>query len=181
MTGAEALPTSWSKTELLEVFQSAYAELRYYLESKLSNKQDAEDVLQDLFVKLSSMDDNADLNLKEPKHYLFRSASNMAINLQRRRNMIEKYDSEGFKSVENKTDAPPPESALESQQMADLLHQALASMPPKRRQIMLLLRFRGLTRAEIAKELDMSISAVEKHIVRGMMYCRDYIKKEAEQ
>ena len=81
---------------------------------------------------------------------------------------------------------PPQEAALEETVTFDVrgrrivvhnaeLGQAITYLPLRKREIMLLYFFADLTDAEIAKMLDMSISAVQRQRNRAVCWLRDFL------
>lgn len=67
---------------------------------------------------------------------------------------------------------PSGEPALEQlaidSQLLQLLQQALADMPPRTQQIFRLNRLDGLTQAQVAAQLGVSLSTVEKHLASAL-------------
>jgi len=74
-----------SKKLLVNLFHQNQPELMGFLVSKVSNIHDAEDILQDLFIKVSELDMKLSYNIEKPKSYLFTIASNMAIDYLRKK------------------------------------------------------------------------------------------------
>lgn len=64
--------------------------------------------------------------------------------------------------------APLPDRVLAGRQELELLSKILAGMPPLRRDVIVRRRLHGQSCAAIAKELGLSLKAVEKHITRGL-------------
>ena len=63
------------------------------------------------------------------------------------------------------------QAAISRQQLV-LLETALAELPPKRRAALVLYRFDNLSHAEIAQQLGISVSMVEKHVRLALDHCR---------
>ncbi len=168
-----------SKHQLVDLFHKNQQELMRFLISKVSNTHDAEDVLQDLFIRVSDLDKSLAYEIDKPKSYLFTVANNMATDSLRKnaRRSAHLSDSKCI-GIENTQTAPnTPDRILDAQQQAERLRVALSVMPAKRRQTFLLFKYRNLTRAEISVELGLSIHAVEKHLVRALKNCRDALQQ----
>ncbi len=168
-----------SRQQFTHVFHQHRREVLRFLTSKVSNAHDAEDVMQDLFIKISELDKRASLNIENPKNYLFKIANNMAIDHLRNKSRQNAYlfDAKTTDIDNPLVAASSPDRILDGQQQADLLRIALSAMPARRRQVFLLFKYRNLTRAEIAVELNLSIVAVEKHLVRALKNCRDALQR----
>ncbi|OUS25842.1 hypothetical protein A9Q99_20525 [Gammaproteobacteria bacterium 45_16_T64] len=168
-----------SRQKFTQLFHQHQHELLRLLSAKVSNVQDAEDILQDLFIKVSAFDNQSSKDIDNPKHYLFKIANNMALDFLRRKSRQTHYFSDEnvieFESTKAAVDSP--DRILVGQQQADQLRKALTAMPTQRRQAFLLFKYRNLTRSQISVELNLSIDAVEKHLVRALKNCRDALKR----
>jgi RNA polymerase sigma-70 factor (ECF subfamily) len=58
-----------------------------------------------------------------------------------------------------------------------MLHQTIDELPQSCRDAFILHKLRGLSYREIAQLLDISESAVEKHIIKGLKHCRNRLGK----
>lgn len=65
-------------------------------------------------------------------------------------------------------DAPLPDKVATDRQQFAMLRAALNKMPPLRRAVLVRRRIDNQSHARIAADLDLSIAAVEKHVVRGL-------------
>ena len=70
-----------------------------------------------------------------------------------------------------------PEAQSITEQKLDLVKNALQELPPLRRNVFKLRRIDGLSREEIAKQLNMSQESVKKHITRAMIQITLHIEK----
>ena len=178
---------------LAEAVEAYYDELLRFARKRTGSDMLAEDVMQDTWVRASKtsvvMPDN-------PRAYLYRMTGNIAIDHLRKRQSIS--INEGHYSVENvhddnswgggdwpEPDAQSPadsqtagvEDVVIAQQELAILVGAVKALPEPSRQIFLLYRGEGLTMRAIAEQLDMSVRAVEKHIARAMLHCRNKLRE----
>ncbi|MCA1935455.1 MAG: RNA polymerase sigma factor [Asticcacaulis sp.] len=65
-------------------------------------------------------------------------------------------------------DNPLPEQVLMHKQRLEAFTEALKDMPPLRREVLIRRRLHGETCSDIARSLNLSVDAVEKHITRGL-------------
>jgi RNA polymerase sigma factor (sigma-70 family) len=56
--------------------------------------------------------------------------------------------------------------------------EAVAALPKKCRQVFLLRKVHGLGHREIAERMGLSVSSVEKYLLRGIVDCRAYMEKK---
>jgi RNA polymerase sigma-70 factor (ECF subfamily) len=160
------------KKNILESFAASYGELLRHLSRRLGRDVDADDVLQDTFLRLQSIPVETDI--KNPRSYLFRMADNLATDHIRGRQSLERYFSpqEFPDSVDDKSS---PERIVDYRQRLGRLEQAISELPPRQRQVFLRHKFDGLSHAEIASELRITKSAVEKLVMKALAHLRDQL------
>lgn len=93
----------------------------------------------------------------------FRIAANLVIDHHRR---DRRYVAE--REEEPTSQMPLPDRILAGRQELAILKDALAAMPPLRRDVLVRRRLQGQSCALIARELGLNPKAVEKHITRGL-------------
>ena len=130
---------------------------------------DAEELVQELFLRLLR---RADLfALKNLDGYVFEAAANLA------RDRVRRQQARGGRhldidDIEAATDEPSPEQVVDGRKRLNLMLAALDGLPSRARTIIILRRFENLTYGQIAARLGISVSAVEKHMVRSMSALR---------
>ncbi|MDV6332307.1 RNA polymerase sigma factor [Asticcacaulis sp. 201] len=134
----------------------------------------AEDVLQDIYLKLSTQDIHTEI--REPLAFLFRMANNMYLNRLRGENSHRVRDTawrDLHPQAEHLPDAdatPSAETVVAARQELRAVMAALSTLPEKTQAIFRLHKFDGLTQPEVAKRMDVSISSVEKHLSRALKH-----------
>lgn len=142
---------------------------RFFLRRSTS-PSDAEEMVQDLFLRLMR---RADLmSLQNVDGYVFEAAANIA----RDRGRYEQARGQGLHVEINDAlaeyDAPDAEQIIAGRQRLKRMLAALDALPPRARAVVILRRFENLTYPQIARRLGISVSAVEKHMVRAMSALR---------
>ena len=66
---------------------------------------------------------------------------------------------------------------MEAQQTFGLYCEAVAALPEKCRQVFLLRKVHGLPHKEIAERMSLSVSSVEKYLLRGILECKTYVQE----
>ena len=148
--------------------------LKKFLARFLSQQQDIEDVVQETYLRAYKAEQDKEID--QPKAFLFRIAKNLALSeLTRKARQITDYiddiDSLALTGTE-----PTTEEEMEARQHIALYCEAVAALPERRRRACLLRKVHGLPHQEIAERLEISVSAVEKHLLKGMLACRAYIR-----
>lgn len=140
-----------------------------FLTRKLRNQEEAAEVAQETYLRLYKLKELDQVS--DTRAFLFQAASNMAVDQLRRKILHDKYVS----NEEQKADSPQarsPEQIVDGQQQLQRIYQAIEKLPLKCRQAFLLHRKSGLSYSEIAKEMDISVSSVEKYILQALVQCR---------
>ena len=102
----------------------------------------------------------------------------LAIDQLRRRTLYfrflnaEKNLSEGGEPVDSNAIAASPEKILAAREKLAYIYRAVDELPFKVKQAFLLHRHRGMSYQEIATEMEVSVSSVEKYILEALKHCR---------
>lgn len=159
------------RTRLLDLLLAHYEELASFLTRRFGSPATTRDTLHDTYLRLQRIQTVPALD--NPRAYLFRVASNIALDRVRVAQRDEqRLLSEDF-AADKASEAPPADVTMDRQERLHLLAQAIAELPPRRREAFLLHKIDGLTHAQVAARLGMSRSMVEKHIMKAMAHCRD--------
>jgi RNA polymerase sigma factor (sigma-70 family) len=137
--------------------------LHSFMRQRVANHADREDLVQETFVRLFSYEKP----ISNAKALCFAIARNLLIDHARsaRRVAVPLSD-------ELVCSKPQVDTIVAYRRAVTILAAALDRMPPLRREVFLRRRLDGLSTAEIALGLDMSLSAVEKHVVRAFQDLR---------
>lgn len=164
--------------DLNEIYTGMRDDLFRFILSKVKSADDAEDIVQHLYIQLIALTDEKLRSIENVRSYIFGIANLLALNhLRRQSKMNLRHVSEDVVEFERVDDVEDPERILDSRQTMDVLRVAIDDMPAKRRQVFLYYRFGNLSVQQISEELEMSVSAVEKHIVRALLFCRERMKE----
>lgn len=128
----------------------------------LNDKAEAEDVTQEALLRLWKI--AADWRQGEAKvtTWLFRVVANLCTDRLRKKRGV---DLDAI--PEPADDSPSAEQGLQETARASALHQALAELPERQRQAVVLRHLEGLQNPEIAEVMDISVEAVESLTARG--------------
>lgn len=133
-------------------------------------REDAPDLLQETFARYISRDAAADI--ADPGAYLRRTAGNLANDFTRHRQVERKY----FVGDGEAPDAPSSDASAEAlvddARRARLIAEAVASLPPRCREIFEMRVTQNLSQREIAERLGISRKTVEQHFHLAMERCR---------
>lgn len=150
--------------------------LERFLARKLENPADAAELAQEAYLRLYRLEHPEQLD--NARAFLFQVASNLATDQLRRRQLhfrflrIEGGDSSDASTPEQFSDATSPEQVLSSREKLARIYAAVDDLPDNCRQAFLLHRTSGLSYSDIARELGVSVSSVEKYILEALKACR---------
>lgn len=154
-------------------------QVRAFLIHMLSSVEEAEDLTQDTFVQVFR---KADRYQGEGKFqsWLFRIAGNLARSKLRRRKIL------GWVSFnpdfhDRADHGDNPATQLERKRDAEMVQGAMAQLPQRQRQALVLHRFQGLKYKEIAEAMDVTVPAVESLIQRAMGQLRNILLGKADR
>lgn len=156
------------------LFHQYSGELLRFLTAKLGCRDQAADVVQDTFVRIRCLKDLA--AVAQPRAFLYKTALNLTIDLFRRQR-IRSERIIPLDATEDMPSAMPRQDVeVEAKERVRLLHEAIADLPPKCRQVFLLHKFMDLPHAEIAVRLGVSKNMVEKHVMKALSRCRERVE-----
>ena len=144
--------------------------LRNFLFYKYGNKDQAEDLTQEAFIKL--WQNCAAVPIEKAKSYLYTIANNSSLNEIKHQKVMLQYEND-FTGL-NKTNENP-EFILEEKQFKDKLLKAIEDLNETQRIAFLMHRIDGKKYSEIAEELNISVKAVEKRIHLALVELRKTI------
>jgi RNA polymerase sigma-70 factor (ECF subfamily) len=146
-----------------------YDRLVRFLKRRSSSTEDAADLAQDAFARLSAVDL---AQVREPGSFLFTTALNLL--RDRARSAQARHAALTIPAEDAQLICPAPhaESVLDGEQRLRSLEAALRELSPKCRAVFVLFHFDDLSQREIADRLRISVSMVEKYVKHAMSHCR---------
>lgn len=149
--------------------------LRSYLRGTFPTIHDAEDVVQESFLRIWKA--RAAHPIQSTRAFLFRVARNVALD-RVRKNASTPVDAVGdlaaLNVVDERADAVDPVGRRER---LALLADALASLPPRSREVVILCKLQGYSYREVAVRLGISEKTVTEHVYRGAQRLGEALKQ----
>lgn len=150
--------------------------LRAYLIRKVPDGTDVDDIVQETYAKIISVQQNKPIH--SPRGLLFAIAKNLIRDLFRKRYaskvvpLGEMDDTVAF-SLED-----APHSRFAQADEIEILQSAIRSLPPKCRVIFLLRNYERLSYKQIAQRLGISVKTVEAQLAIGIKRCRKFFESK---
>ena len=166
-----------TRFKLLADFQHYWPEMAAYLTKSTGAREDAEDILQELSLRLMKLAPSHLASIDETRAYLYRSANNMKIDYYRktvtRTKGLSELQAAGIDSRSYTT-----HEVVENREMLEKLFEIVNELPLRCKQVFLLYRLRNLSQKDIAKDLGVSVNMVEKHIMKAHLYLHERMNEE---
>lgn len=162
------------ETPRFEALVSRYRRpLLRFFQRRSVGVEDAEDLTQEVFMRLSQRFSR--LHWGNPDGLVFTVAANALVDHERHQRSRQRG-----RHVEVDpalpADEPTAEAALAGRQRLARLVAALDDLHPNARAVFVLCRFENLTQAEAAARLNLSLSAIEKHMMNALAHLREVIE-----
>ncbi|MDI7776257.1 sigma-70 family RNA polymerase sigma factor [Asticcacaulis sp. EMRT-3] len=157
---------------LLNVYLEKRAMLVRYFTARTRERGVAEDIVQELYLKISAQDE--DYMVDNPSAFLFRAANNIWLNRMRGEGRDSRRNGQWHETTRQSmgdeviVDEPDAEARLAARQQLELVIKGVDALPERTRDIFRLHRFEGLNQAEVAQRLGVSKSTVEKHLCAAL-------------
>lgn len=152
--------------------------LRRFFEKRLGSRNgEIEDLVQEVFLRLAASPEIRPGERLEG--YVFRTAVNLLHDYHRRRGRRAAAAHEPYDEVlhGNPPDQATPERELLGEEAVERLVAALHGLTERTRSVWVLYHFEDLPHAEIARQLGMAQSTVEKHMRRANAHLLKYIAR----
>jgi len=133
----------------------------------LNNQEDAEEVYQDVFLKVNeALDDfRKEAHIKT---WIYRITSNACIDrIRKNKRRFKLFQQVSYQTVQQRSHDLNPEESLESREQQEEIHHILDLLPAKQKIALVLKSVEGLTQQEIAKSMNMNEKAVESLLSRA--------------
>lgn len=168
----EVINNVCDETVFTDFFKKHVKPLRNYLLYKFGDYSQAEDVAQNVFLKL--WQNCTDVPLEKAKSYIYTIAVNTSLNIVSHKNVILDYEKSNPSHDRNHEN---PEFLLEEQEFKTKLYATIENLPETQRVAFLMNRIDGKKYSEIAEELSISVKAVEKRIHLALLELRKIYHK----
>ena len=161
-----------SQSQFNHVFLAQRTSLLRTLERMVNNHSTAEDLLQETYLRVTRALSERDIDHLEP--FVFQTARNLALDHLRTRKihsrtMVDDVPQDVVQSVA--APASSAEDAAHAEQLLERLNVSLGELSPRQQQIFILSRLHGHSYQEIAEELSVSLSTVQKELKLIMTIC----------
>ncbi len=162
----------WFRREVLPL----RAQLHQYVRRILLNDAEVEDIVHETLVKVMTVNDWR--RVASPSAFLKTVARNLMLDLFRRRSIVPIHFVADMGTLNVIDETANPESTWIGREELRLLAELVAALPPQCQRVFTLRRIYGMSPPDIAAELGLSLSTVEKHLLKALRFCADGLARE---
>lgn len=174
---SQARDETAAQSALVSLYMAKRPELVRFFTARSASANEAEDIVQEMFLKLAKLKVGS---VDNPGAFLYRLGYNLMIDRMRsRRRSVLREDAfyqtarTGLPGGEDEADVAAPEAALYARQRLKRLVRAIDGLPPQCRRVFIMHKLEDYSYAEIADALNISRSAVEKHMISALRRLSD--------
>ena len=156
---------------LLSAYMERREDLLRYFRVRLRSDEAAEDLVQDIYLKIV---DRRGETIENPAAYLYRLGTNLMLDRIKVRRRAEARDAEWHGTnvsdvggVQVAAEAPADEATAAKLQLSRIL-EAVKALPPAAQEAFRLHKLEGLSHAETATAMGVSRSSVEKYMMASL-------------
>ena len=154
-----------------QIYRLYAKDLRDFLIYKFKDKQTAEDVVHECFIKLWKICNKVPVN--KAKSFIFTVGNNMFLNIKKHEKVIRQHRQKASKQDKNHIS---PEFILIEEEYARKLEKLINDLPEKQKQVFWMSRIDKKKYSEIADELQISIKTVEKRMSAALKFLRNNLE-----
>ncbi|MBU4435233.1 MAG: RNA polymerase sigma factor [Alphaproteobacteria bacterium] len=168
MTAHDDERRAWFRREILPLEPQLLAYARKFCRD---GQADPEDLVHDAFARAIAY--KAWREVLNPGAFAARIVRNVALDALRRRKILTITAVADFEQLSLVDEIPTQEDVAIGRDELRQLRDAIQELPPQCRSVFTLRKVYNLSPRQIAERLGLSVSTVEKHLVKGLRYCSD--------
>ncbi|MCX8484746.1 MAG: hypothetical protein RL747_214 [Bacteroidota bacterium] len=156
-----------TESQLQSLFYDNYADLCRYALTYLGSKEEAEDIVQQIYLKFWETFQNKTIP-SNCRAYLFKTVYTRCLNELKHRQVKRKHAEYHIHHYWGMEGHSTTESAIQTKDLETEICKALHEMSETTRQTFILSRFHGLSHKEIAEALSFTAKNVEYHLHKAL-------------
>ncbi|WP_184720746.1 RNA polymerase sigma factor [Caulobacter sp.] len=144
--------------------------------SRRAHAADVEDLVQEVLLRIQKRQPGAVVSNVEG--YLFEVAANVLIDRGRRDKTRRRSDHCELQEIHHPVDDMSPERVLQGRERMARAMAALNELPERTRRVFILVRFEEMSYKLVAQRLGVSVSAVEKHVMKALKHLHERLRDQ---
>lgn len=162
------------------LFKNYYPRLSGYAIRFIENEETVRDIIQECFLRF--WEKRSFLSAVSLTSLLFAMVRNSCLNYLKHQALVEKHQIEYLATMEGEERLYHADFALDAEhkllytELQEQINIVINQLPDRAREVFVLSRFKGLKNREIADQLQISTTAVEKHISKALFCFSKHFK-----
>lgn len=138
----------------------------WLLRRPLAPFMEIDDIVQETYAIIASLDSVG--HIRNPRNYMFEVAKSVVLLAIRRARIVTIDALAEADSLQIPANDPSPETIAADRQELGRVAELISALPPRCREVFILRKVRGLSQREVAHQLGLSESTVEKHVIKAL-------------
>jgi len=147
-----------------QIWEEFSNKLQVFILKRVKSKHDAEDILQDVFLKIHNKIESLETEIKL-KSWIYQITRNAIVDYYRNHGKNPKLEMESPEQIEDFSDKNDFESA--EIEIASCIRPMVDDLPEKYKEAILMTEYQTLSQTELAKRLGLSISGAKSRVQRA--------------
>jgi len=156
------------------IYNRMASKLLHYVNSRIQNREQSEEIVQEIFVSLWVRRQEIDIH-NSIEAYLYAAAKYQLLNYIRSESVRNKY-AEHF-ALFTSMQSENTEELINLTDLKTAIEEHVSQLPPKCQQVFRLSRFTGKSIQEIADEMSISTRTVENYITQALKHLRQALSQ----
>lgn len=148
-----------------------WADLLARIRRRTRADQDAEDLLHSAWLRLFAYRELHEV--REPISFMVQTAAHIAVDEHRRKRRVSATPAEAFEATLEDT-SPLQDEVLAARERLRRVQAGLDRLPARTRQVFVMHKVQAMKLREIAAELGITQSAVEKHVAKAVLFLTEW-------
>ena len=148
-----------------EIYERYWAVLYLHARRMLHDKDEARDIVQDLFANLWKKSKDLDFNVRLSS-YLYKSIRNRIFNHIEHQKVVTEYQKSLIEFVG--ASVPSSDELVREKELTRIIEREIQALPPRMREIFELSRRQHLSYKDIAEQLDISEHTVKRQVSNSL-------------
>ena len=157
-----------------KLFERYHKKLYAYLMRLLDSKEDAEEIVQESFIKIWEKREEF-IEGYSFNAFLFTIAKNTFLNFTREK--VNRRVFEDHFQIINEMESDKTDDYVIFKETREIIRLIIEGMPPRRREVFMMRKVEGLSRKEISEKLGISVITVDSQLLKANTYLKDELKK----
>lgn len=168
-----------SRFAIYDTFVRINKPLRRFISRHLVTSNDIDDIAHEAFLRAYEVEKSRKID--EPSAFLFRIARNLIFSEAKKKSRKITDYIEDIEYLDVLLTDDSLEDNLMAQQKVGILCEAVASLPPQCRRVFLLKKVYGMSQKEIAENMGIAVSTIEKHLSKSIRDCNTVVNQRYRQ